>query len=168
MKIRYLRGAVAVALALSTAVIAQTGDAGRRAAQRVAQTDMSGSGMTSSEDVREIQQELQKRGFNVGAIDGVMGTQTKGAVKQFQQAGGLPATGELDQKTKDSLKRGSASSSAPGSARSASDGEFSNPNAPSVHGSNTPGASSPATPGSAPRGGSAGSGVKGSPSPAGK
>jgi peptidoglycan hydrolase-like protein with peptidoglycan-binding domain len=167
MKIRHL-SAVAVALALSTAVGAQTGDAGKPGTRGGPQAGMSASGTASSDDVRQVQQELQKRGFNVGTVNGVMGTQTKDAVKQFQQAEGLPATGELDQKTKDALKRGSARSSTPGSAKSSSGDEFSNPNAPSVHGSNTPGAASPASPGSAPRGGSAGSGVKGSPPPAAK
>ena len=169
MKLKHLTIAVAAALGLSTAAMAQTGDMGKRDTQRGAQSDMStthSGGMGSagaSEDVRHIQQELQNRGYNPGTIDGVMGPQTKGAIKEFQQAEGMPATGELNQKTKDSLKAGG--SSAAGTTKSSSGGETSNPNAPSVNGSNTPGAASPATPGSAPRGGSAGSGVKGAPSP---
>ena len=100
MELKHLTVAVATALGLSTAALAQTGDMGKRDTQRGAQSDMSttqSSGMGSSEDVRHIQQELQNRGYNVGAIDGVMGPQTKGAIKEFQPAEGMTDTGVLIQ-----------------------------------------------------------------------
>jgi peptidoglycan hydrolase-like protein with peptidoglycan-binding domain/GH25 family lysozyme M1 (1,4-beta-N-acetylmuramidase) len=40
----------------------------------------------SGEDVRNLQNNLTKLGFSVGAIDGVFGPQTKAAVKSFQSA----------------------------------------------------------------------------------
>lgn len=181
MELKHLTIAVATALGLSTAAMAQTGDMGKQRGTTSEPSASATQGMASSDDVRQVQQELQNRGFNVGTVDGVMGPQTKGALKEFQQAEGLPATGELNEKTKSQLKTSSAGSRASGTtgatgasgssgttgSRSSGPmtGSSSNPNAPSTNSSDSQGASSPATPGSAPRGGSAGSGVKGSPSP---
>lgn len=50
-------------------------------------------------DVRELQQELRQRGFNPGPIDGVYGSQTAIAVRQFQRARGLFADGVAGQET---------------------------------------------------------------------
>jgi len=46
--------------------------------------------------VREVQGRLRAIGLNPGPIDGTAGPQTAAAVKQFQQAHGLPATGVAD------------------------------------------------------------------------
>jgi peptidoglycan hydrolase-like protein with peptidoglycan-binding domain len=178
MELKHLTIAVATALGLSTAAMAQTGDMGKQRGTTSEPSASATQGMAASDDVRQVQQELQNRGFNVGTVDGVMGPQTKGALKEFQQAEGLPATGELNEKTKSQLKTSSAGSRASGTTGSTGasgttgsrssgpmTGSSSNPNAPSTNSSDSQGASSPATPGSAPRGGSAGSGVKGSPSP---
>jgi peptidoglycan hydrolase-like protein with peptidoglycan-binding domain len=51
------------------------------------------------ESVRELQTALAHRGFPVGDIDGIYGTQTAGAVRAFQAAQGLPASGIADQET---------------------------------------------------------------------
>jgi peptidoglycan hydrolase-like protein with peptidoglycan-binding domain len=124
MELKHLTIAVAAALGLSTAAMAQSGDMGKRDTQSGAQSGMSTSqagGMTASEDVRQVQQELQNRGYNVGAVDGVMGPQTKGALKEFQQAEGLPATGDLNQQTKKQLmSQGSGSGSGASSTTGAS------------------------------------------------
>ena len=181
MELKHLTIAVATALGLSTAAMAQTGDMGKQRGTTSEPSASATQGMASSDDVRQVQQELQNRGFNVGTVDGVMGPQTKGALQEVQQAEGLPATGELNEKPKSQLKTSSAGSRASGTtgatgasgssgttgSRSSGPmtGSSSNPNAPSTNSSDSQGASSPATPGSAPRGGSAGSGVKGSPSP---
>jgi len=50
-------------------------------------------------DVRQIQQALKDKGFDVGPIDGQLGPQTEQALRSFQQAQGLQATGQIDQKT---------------------------------------------------------------------
>lgn len=50
-------------------------------------------------DVRELQQELRQRGFNPGPIDGVYGSQTAIAVRQFQRAKGLFSDGIAGQET---------------------------------------------------------------------
>lgn len=43
--------------------------------------------------MRELQQKLQARGFNVGGIDGILGANTRIAVQQMQAKLGLPADG---------------------------------------------------------------------------
>lgn len=50
-------------------------------------------------DVRDLQQELRQRGFNPGPIDGVYGSQTAIAVRQFQRARGLFPDGVAGQET---------------------------------------------------------------------
>lgn len=45
------------------------------------------------DDVREMQELLQKWGINVGNIDGIFGKQTEAAVKGFQKAQGLTVDG---------------------------------------------------------------------------
>lgn len=57
----------------------------------------------SSEDIRRAQEALKGKGFDPGAISGRMHTRTQEALRQFQTANDLPATGVLDQKTADKL-----------------------------------------------------------------
>jgi len=42
-----------------------------------------------------VQQELARRGYNPGSIDGVPGAQTQSAIRDFQEDNGLPVTGEV-------------------------------------------------------------------------
>jgi hypothetical protein len=53
--------------------------------------------------VRQVQARLQATGFPPGAIDGMMGPQTRDALRWFQNTKGLVPTGELDEKTLDAL-----------------------------------------------------------------
>ena len=53
----------------------------------------------SMEDTREVQQALKDKGHNPGRVDGIMGPRTQQAIRDFQQANGLPATGRLDAET---------------------------------------------------------------------
>jgi hypothetical protein len=43
--------------------------------------------------VREIQAELQRRGYNVGPVDGRLGPRTKTAIREYEQRNGLPVDG---------------------------------------------------------------------------
>lgn len=43
--------------------------------------------------VRDVQVELQRRGYNVGPADGVLGPRTQTAIQEYQQRNGLPADG---------------------------------------------------------------------------
>jgi hypothetical protein len=82
--------------------------------------DMNASGSSSSSTgnestVRSAQQALKDKGYDVGTADGKMGPRTEDALKQFQQAQGLPQTGDLDQQTLSKLgvsEGGGASSAA--------------------------------------------------------
>ena len=53
--------------------------------------------------LRSVQQALNDRGFHAGPVDGQWGAATQDAVKRFQLANGLPATGELGEKTLSAL-----------------------------------------------------------------
>jgi len=49
--------------------------------------------------VRSVQQALNDKGYNAGAVDGRWGPTTEDAVRRFQQAMGLPRSGELERST---------------------------------------------------------------------
>lgn len=51
----------------------------------------------------QVQEQLKNAGFDPGPIDGRLGLQTKRALRHFQNAHGLPITGELDEETRRSL-----------------------------------------------------------------
>ncbi len=53
--------------------------------------------------VRSAQQALKQKGFDAGAVDGQVGPSTKSAIRDFQQAQGLPQSGDLDQQTLSAL-----------------------------------------------------------------
>ncbi|MFB2978541.1 peptidoglycan-binding protein [Microseira sp. BLCC-F43] len=55
------------------------------------------------EDVREVQQALRKAGFNI-EVDGIFGSNTDTAVKQFQQNQGLRVDGIVGQATRTALE----------------------------------------------------------------
>jgi len=51
----------------------------------------------------EVQIALARQGISVGSLDGVMGSQTRSALRAFQQSEKLPVTGEADPATKSRL-----------------------------------------------------------------
>lgn len=53
--------------------------------------------------VRKAQETLVEMGFSPGPVDGLWGPKTRGAVKKFQEKEGLPASGRLDDATKNRL-----------------------------------------------------------------
>ncbi len=53
----------------------------------------------SRDQIREVQQALDKDGFKAGPTDGRWGRETKSAVKQFQQSKQIQGSGQLDQQT---------------------------------------------------------------------
>jgi peptidoglycan hydrolase-like protein with peptidoglycan-binding domain len=72
--------------------------------------------MGGQQDVREAQEALKVQGHDPGPIDGVMGSQTRQALKAFQSKNGLKQTGSLDAETKQKLNiEGSSSGSSAGS-----------------------------------------------------
>ena len=53
---------------------------------------------------REVQQRLLDRGFNIGEVDGMIGSKTREAIKQFQTQNGLPADGRAGQRVLKALR----------------------------------------------------------------
>jgi peptidoglycan hydrolase-like protein with peptidoglycan-binding domain len=75
----------------------------------------------SEDTIRQAQEQLKRHGLYRGAVDGILGPDTRTAIRSFQQGNGLPPTAELDQQTLSRLNAttnsrtmGSGSSSAPG------------------------------------------------------
>ena len=56
-----------------------------------------------SPQVRQAQTALQAAGFNPGPVDGRLGSKTRAALRSYQQAHKLRATGTLDRETRKSL-----------------------------------------------------------------
>ncbi len=63
-----------------------------------AQAQASGQAQ-SPEVVKQVQQQLNKKGYEVGAADGQAGPRTQAGVKKFQESEKLSATGRIDQQT---------------------------------------------------------------------
>jgi len=57
-------------------------------------------------NVLGVQLALARRGFSVGPIDGVIGSQTRAALRVLQKAEGLPVTGLIDERTLSRLSLG--------------------------------------------------------------
>ena len=57
----------------------------------------------NAQNVKAIQQALKDKGHDPGPIDGVMGSQTKQALKSFQSANNLQPTGTLNAETAEKL-----------------------------------------------------------------
>jgi type II secretory pathway predicted ATPase ExeA len=55
------------------------------------------------EQVRLLQQRLRTAGFTPGPIDGILGPKTRQAIRRFQEAHGLRATGHLNAATRQAL-----------------------------------------------------------------
>jgi hypothetical protein len=53
--------------------------------------------------VAQVQELLKDARFNPGPIDGILGPRTKGALRRYQASQGLPATGALDEATRQAL-----------------------------------------------------------------
>jgi hypothetical protein len=53
--------------------------------------------------VRAAQASLNDRGFDAGPVDGVWGPGTEAALRNFQRANGMDATGDLDPRTRAAL-----------------------------------------------------------------
>lgn len=68
-----------------------------------ASTGTASNDQSNPELVRSAQQALKQKGFDAGAVDGQMGPSTEGALRKFQQAQGLPQSGDLDQQTLSAL-----------------------------------------------------------------
>jgi hypothetical protein len=71
----------------------------RTVAASTASSSTTSSGGYHSDLVRSVQQALNDRGYNAGSVDGRWGPATETAVRKFQQASGLPVSGQLEPST---------------------------------------------------------------------
>ena len=55
------------------------------------------------QEVKSAQEALKAKGYDAGASDGAMGPRTRAALRSFQKAEGLRATGRLDADTRSKL-----------------------------------------------------------------
>jgi peptidoglycan hydrolase-like protein with peptidoglycan-binding domain len=85
-------------LAATTAFAQQFGN-GLSPSQDIQAASGVSSQALSQEDVRKVQSSLNEAGFQAGPVDGIWGPQTAGALRNFQQARGLEASGQLDDQT---------------------------------------------------------------------
>lgn len=67
--------------------------------ERTGRGQMGGQMAQDQQVVRQVQEKLKQEGYQVGPVDGIWGPRTQSAVREFQQAEGLEATGELNQQT---------------------------------------------------------------------
>jgi N-acetylmuramoyl-L-alanine amidase len=61
--------------------------------------------MLRGDDVADLQYKLSALGFDSGRVDGILGEQTAGAIREFQRNAGLPVDGILGGATMRELKR---------------------------------------------------------------
>jgi peptidoglycan hydrolase-like protein with peptidoglycan-binding domain len=61
------------------------------------------------DNIKKAQETLRDKGYDPGPVDGVMGSQTRKAISQYQKSEHLPVTGHLDAQTAGKLGVGPAS-----------------------------------------------------------
>jgi peptidoglycan hydrolase-like protein with peptidoglycan-binding domain len=69
-----------------------------------------GAGTAGQQDIQQAQEALKNQGHDPGPIDGIMGPQTRQALREFQSSNGLKQTGMLDSETKQKLNIDNSSS----------------------------------------------------------
>jgi peptidoglycan hydrolase-like protein with peptidoglycan-binding domain len=89
---------IVTAAAMSCLLSAQAFPAGQTKAQSGQQE------AAIHEDTRQVQQALKDAGFEPGPVDGILGPRTREALRNFQTANNLQATGEVNQDTLAALK----------------------------------------------------------------
>jgi peptidoglycan hydrolase-like protein with peptidoglycan-binding domain len=92
----------AIATFSATAQFAQSNQYGQlqpSTAPATAQLSMDAAPNLSQDNVRQVQQALQKKGFEAGPVDGILGPKTKEAVRNFQDRYGMKASGDIDNQT---------------------------------------------------------------------
>ncbi len=53
----------------------------------------------NAQQVRQLQQSLNDKGFSVGAVDSEWGPRTEEALKKFQESKSMPSSGQLNEST---------------------------------------------------------------------
>src|SRR6185503_3507991 len=69
----------------------------------------------NAETVKQVQEKLAAEGHDIGEPDGKFGPKTQAALKKYQESKGLPASGQLDEKTLSELGVSADASASSGS-----------------------------------------------------
>lgn len=95
----------ALILSVALAFAQQTGEeqGGMMDQQPMEQQPMDQALKEDPQSVMQIEQALSAQGYNPGVVDGQWTSESDSALKQFQQAQGMDATGQLDDQTLASL-----------------------------------------------------------------
>ena len=117
-----LAAVAALALPISVPAMAQQNNAKQNPPAQQSQQQLQsnqGSGQQgqqlSQNEVRQIQQKLDQKGFSSGRTDGKLGPETKTALRDFQKKNGLQQTGQPDQQTLAKLGMSQSSTTGQGS-----------------------------------------------------
>ncbi len=94
---KHLLLAIVACVVLSLPAMAQNNGA------RQQQTQAMNPSSLSKQQIRQVQTDLNKTGFNVRGVDGKWGKRTDRALRKFQQAKNLPGNGKLNQQTLSAL-----------------------------------------------------------------
>jgi hypothetical protein len=69
--------------------------------------DQRGSDRNATANIEaQVQAALARRGYYEGRVDGVVGSGTRSAIRQFQYDNGLPVTGQIDSQLVQALRIG--------------------------------------------------------------
>lgn len=98
-----------------------------------------GQGSLDKEKVKKIQEALKEKGHDPGPADGVLGPKTQQALKEFQSASGLKATGRIDAQTAQALGVEGSTSGSMGKSERGSSSESSGTSPRSGKGSSSSG-----------------------------
>lgn len=88
---------IAAASLFAVMTLSATAQADKTAA--IGQLNMAGVPDLDRDNVRQVQDALEAKGFDPGPIDGIAGPRTKAAIRKFQDRFGMKASGEIDNQT---------------------------------------------------------------------
>ena len=101
MRIKKALSMVTIATLLSPMAFANMGD--KKAGYSKDKMKTYRGAHWSGDTVKSAQKKLNTKGFNAGPVDGIIGSQTKQAIKDFQRSEGLPVTGTLNRQIFETL-----------------------------------------------------------------
>jgi peptidoglycan hydrolase-like protein with peptidoglycan-binding domain len=91
--------AIATIAAVSLLAGATLPAAAQQPSQGQQNLDMDAVPNLDQEGIKKVQDALNKKGFDSGPVDGVVGPKTREAVRRFQDSYGIKASGQIDNQT---------------------------------------------------------------------